>query len=298
MEIITLLQNSLPVLTALSFVLGLLVGSFLNVVVYRLPIMLQREWKAQCCEYLEIENTEPDSNEGSAKFSKFNLQTPDSHCPNCNRKIRPWENIPVISYLVLGGKCAGCKSKISLRYPGVEFVTGLMSALVAYTFGAEWLTLALLVFTWCLISMTLIDFDHQLLPDNITIPLLWLGLLVNALDLGFGVSAADALLGAVIGYLSLWSFYWLFKLATGKEGMGYGDFKLLAALGAWMGWQQLLLIVLLSSLVGAVVGIVMMVFLGRDKQIPIPFGPYLAAAGWIALIWGDALTSQYLALYS
>ncbi len=294
MEIVEIIQTRPLVLTVLTFVLGLLVGSFLNVVVYRLPIMLQREWKAQCCDYLELENTEPDSNPASAKFTQFNLQTPDSHCPGCNRKIRPWENLPVISYLMLGGKCAGCKTRISLRYPSVEFITGLLSALVAHTYGPHWLTLAVLIFTWCLIAMTLIDYDHQLLPDNITIPLLWLGLVVNALDLGMGVSAIDAVLGAAIGYLSLWSFYWVFKLATGKEGMGYGDFKLLAALGAWLGWQSLLPVIILSSLVGAVFGILMIVMTGRDRSQPMPFGPFLAGAGFIMLIWGPAISAAYI----
>jgi leader peptidase (prepilin peptidase)/N-methyltransferase len=294
MTIIDLLHTSPTFLVAAATILGMLVGSFLNVVVYRLPIMLQRDWKQQCCEYLEIENTEPDSNPASAKFSRFNLQTPDSHCPNCERKIRPWENIPVISYLLLGGKCAGCKQKISLRYPTVEAVAGLLSGLVAYSFGPGWLTLALLFFTWALLTLTLIDYDHQLLPDDITIPLLWLGLLVNAIDLGFGVSLGDAVIGAIAGYLSLWTFYWVFKLATGKEGMGYGDFKLLAALGAWMGWQSLLPIVILSSLVGAVYGIAMILIAGRDRSQPMPFGPYLAGAGFIMLIWGPQLSAFYI----
>lgn len=294
MTIIDVLVSYPAALIGGSIVLGLLVGSFLNVVVYRLPIMLQREWKQQCCEYLELENTEPDSNASSAKFARFNLQTPDSHCPHCNHKIRPWENIPVVSYLALGGKCAGCKKKISLRYPSVEFVCGLLSGLVAYTFGPTWLTLALLVFTWSLLALTLIDYDEQILPDNITLPLLWLGLLVNAVDLGFGVSLSDAVIGAIAGYLSLWSFYWIFKLATGKEGMGYGDFKLLAALGAWMGWQSLLPIILLSSLVGAVYGILMIMIAGRDRSQPMPFGPYLAGAGFIMLIWGPQLSAYYV----
>ncbi len=262
-------------------------------VVYRLPIMLQRDWRAQCHEFLEIENFEPDPNPATAKYSTFNLQKPDSHCPHCNHKIRAWENIPIVSYLVLAGKCSNCKAKISPRYPCVELVTGILSGLVAATYGPNLLTLALLVFTWCLISLTLIDFDHQLLPDDITLPLLWLGLIVNALDFGMGVSLYDAVIGAVAGYLVLWSFYWVFKLATGKEGMGYGDFKLLATLGAWMGWQSLLPIVILSSLVGAVFGLGMIIILGRDKSIPMPFGPYLAGAGFIMLIWGNALIDFY-----
>jgi leader peptidase (prepilin peptidase) / N-methyltransferase len=294
MEIIELLQTSTPFLITICVVLGLLVGSFLNVVVYRLPIMMQRDWKQQCCEYLEIENSEPDSNPTSAKFEIFNLQKPDSHCPHCNHKIKPWENIPVVSYLVLAGKCSACKAAISLRYPSVEFVSGLLSGLVAYTFGPTWLTLVLLLFTWALITLTLIDFDHQLLPDDITLPLLWLGLLVNAVDLGFGVSLRDAVIGAIAGYVVLWVFYWAFKLTTGKEGMGYGDFKLLAALGAWMGWQSLLPIIILSSLVGAVFGIAMIVALGRDKSVPMPFGPFLTGAGFIMLIWGPQLSTFYL----
>lgn len=294
MEIIDLLSSSPALLITICTVLGLLVGSFLNVVAYRLPIMLQREWKEQCCDYLEIENTIPDSNESSAKFKIFNLQRPNSHCPQCNHKIKPWENVPVVSYLFLGGKCSNCKTKISLRYPSVEFVTGILSGLVASSFGATWLTLALLLLCWSLIALTLIDFDHQLLPDNITIPLLWLGLLVNTLDLGFGVSLRDAVIGAIAGYLVLWSFYWLFKLATGKEGMGYGDFKLLAALGAWMGWQSLLPIIILSSLVGALLGIGMIIIMGRDKSIPMPFGPFLTGAGFIMVIWGPQISSFYM----
>lgn len=294
MEIIALLSSSPALLITICTVLGLLVGSFLNVVAYRLPIMLQREWKEQCCEYLEIENTIPDSNESSARFKIFNLQKPSSHCPQCNHGVKPWENIPLLSYLFLGGKCSNCKTKISPRYPSVEFVSGVLSGLVAYSFGATWLTLALLILCWSLIALTLIDFDHQLLPDNITIPLLWLGLLVNTLDLGFGVSLRDAVIGAIAGYLVLWSFYWLFKLATGKEGMGYGDFKLLAVLGAWMGWQSLLPIIILSSLVGALFGLGMIIIMGRDRSIPMPFGPFLTGAGFIMVIWGPQISSFYM----
>jgi leader peptidase (prepilin peptidase) / N-methyltransferase len=295
MAIIDLLSASQPFLVIAALVLGLLVGSFLNVFVYRMPIMLQRDWKQQCCEFLEIENKTPTGEDSSAKYEVFNLQNPASHCPHCNHKIKPWENVPVISYLALGGKCSNCKTKISLRYPSVEFLNGLLSALVAFTFGPNLLTLALLFFTWALVALTLIDFDHQLLPDDITIPLLWLGLWVNALDLGFGVSLYDAVIGAIAGYLVLWIFYWVFKIATGKEGMGYGDFKLLAALGAWMGWQSLLPIIILSSLVGAVFGILMIVLMGRDKSLPMPFGPYLTGAGFIMLIWGPQISGFYIA---
>lgn len=270
-------------------VLGLLIGSFLNVVIYRLPKMMEAEWRQQCNELLctDTSNTE--------EQSRFNLAFPSSHCPACNHKIRAWENIPVISYLFLRGKCSACKTPISLRYPTIELVTGILSAVVIYFFGLSYLGLAALVFTWCLIALTMIDVDTQLLPDDITLPLLWLGLIVN----GFGlvVPLQDAVWGAIAGYLSLWSVYWLFKLVTGKEGMGYGDFKLLGALGAWMGWQMLPQIILLSSFVGAVLGITMIVLRGRDKNIPIPFGPYLAIAGWIAFLWGDHINRTYLQLF-
>lgn len=275
-------------LVALTFVLGLLVGSFLNVVIYRLPVMMQRDWRAQCHEFLELELPAAEQD-----AEAFNLQKPDSHCPKCKHKIRPWENIPVLSYLALRGKCSQCKTSISPRYPSVEFITGLMSALVALSFGATWLTLALLLLTWSLIVLTLIDYDQQLLPDSITLPLLWLGLVVNTLDLGFGVSLRDAVIGAAAGYLLLWGFYWAFKLATGKEGMGFGDFKLLAALGAWMGWQALLPILILSSLVGAVFGILLITLGGHDRARPMPFGPYLAGAGYIMLIWGQQIYTLY-----
>ncbi|MCH2325115.1 MAG: A24 family peptidase [Pseudomonadales bacterium] len=294
MTIVELLETSQAFLIIASLVLGLLVGSFLNVIIYRMPLILQRDWKRQCSEFLEIDNSLSEDKSHSLKHEVFNLQQPASHCPHCYHKIKPWENVPLISYIALGGKCSNCKAKISLRYPSVEFINGVLSALVAFTFGATWLTLALLIFTWSLLVLTLIDFDHQLLPDDITIPLLWLGLLVNALDLGFGVSLDDAVIGAIAGYLVLWAFYWVFKLTTNKEGMGYGDFKLLAALGAWMGWQSLLPIIILSSVVGAVSGIIMIIALGRDKSVPMPFGPYLSGAGFIMLIWGPEISTLYI----
>lgn len=294
MTVLDLIANNSTVLIVLAIVLGLLVGSFLNVVIYRVPVMLQREWRQQCCEFLELDEKKFSKDDPTAKHKIFNLVKPDSHCPQCNAPVRAWQNIPILSYVMLHGKCAGCQKPISIRYPIIELVTGLLSGLVAWQFGATWLTLAFLVLTWSLISLTMIDFDHQLLPDNITLPLLWLGLLVNTVLPETSVSAAEAVLGAIIGYLSLWSLYWIFKLLTGKEGMGYGDFKLLGALGAWMGWQSLLLIVILSSLVGAVVGIALLLFRGRDRNIPIPFGPYLAGAGFIAMLWGDALTRLYV----
>ncbi|THB69256.1 MAG: prepilin peptidase [Gammaproteobacteria bacterium] len=274
----------------LVFVIGLLVGSFLNVVIHRLPIIMQREFVLSAKEILKME-----LNEEEQKWLdvNFNLVVPRSRCPKCGHKISAIENIPVISYLFLGGKCSECKAKISVRYPIVEFVTAVLSLLVAIYFGVTWMTLAGLLLTWCLIALTMIDFDTQLLPDSITQPLIWLGLLLSM----FGVLDVDlksSIYGAVLGYLSLWTVYHGFKILTGKEGMGYGDFKLLAALGAWMGWKMLPVIILFSSFVGAVIGIAMVIIMGRDKNIPIPFGPYLAAAGFIALLWGDKILTAYL----
>ena len=267
-------------------VLGLLIGSFLNVLVYRLPKMMEREWQAQAREALEL----PEEPAGET----FNLVLPNSRCPHCAHEIKPWENIPLISYLFLRGKCSSCKTHISLRYPLVELTCGLLSAYVAWHFGFSWQTGAFLLLTWGLLAMSLIDVDHHLLPDSLVLPLLWLGLIVNYL--GLFTSLESALWGAIAGYLSLWSVYWLFKLVTGKEGMGYGDFKLLAMLGAWGGWQILPLTILLSSLVGAVLGVIMLKLRNQDSSTPIPFGPYLAIAGFIALLWGEQITSSYLQL--
>lgn len=272
-------------------ILGLLVGSFLNVVIYRLPKMMERDWREQCIEFLGEDNIKIDATE-KKQTAKFNLVTPNSTCPSCGHKIKPWENIPVLSYVFLQGKCSSCKSHISLRYPIVELVTGILSFIAIFTFGANATGLACLVFTWCLIALTMIDFDTQLLPDSITLPLLWLGLIVNSF--GLFTSLDSALWGAIGGYLSLFSVYWLFKLLTGKEGMGFGDFKLLGALGAWLGWQMLLQIIMLSALAGAVIGVSMILIRGRDKNIPIPFGPYLAIAGWIALMWGHDINQAYI----
>ena len=294
MVILQLLQQSPTTLTTICFVLGLLVGSFLNVVIYRLPLMLQRDWRQQCCEFLEIEDPQPAEEKNPLLRKNLSLAQPASHCPQCQHTIRAWENIPLISYALLAGKCASCKVRIPIRYPAVELATGLFSALVAVNFDATWLTLALLLFVWALIALTMIDFDYQLLPDDITLPLLWLGLAVNTQDLGTGVTTQESVLGAVVGYLSLWSFYWVFKLATGKDGMGYGDFKLLAALGAWMGWQPLLPIIILSSLVGATFGIASILLMGRDRSAPMPFGPFLAGAGLIMMIWGNQIYSFYM----
>ncbi|MHB0818989.1 prepilin peptidase [Stutzerimonas stutzeri] len=267
-----------------ALVLGLLVGSFLNVVIYRLPIMMQREWQSQAREFLAL-SAEPEG-------ATFNLFLPHSRCPHCDHRIRAWENIPLVSWLALRGKCSACKAPISRRYPLVELACGLLSGYVAWHFGFTWQAGAMLLLTWGLLVMSMIDVDHQLLPDSLVLPLLWLGLIVNSF--GLFVSLADALWGAVAGYLSLWSVYWLFKLVTGKEGMGYGDFKLLAMLGAWGGWQVLPLTILLSSLVGAVLGTIMLRMRKAESGTPIPFGPYLAIAGWVALLWGEQITASYL----
>ena len=329
MELFEILADTPWLLTGSVFVLSLLVGSFLNVVIYRLPIMLDRQWRAQAEEMLRPESAAPppdvdslqpspddrplaaDSPEPLSDLppaddnpsppSRYNLVTPRSTCPHCNAGIKAHQNIPILSYLLLGGKCANCKGKISARYPIVELATAVLSAAVVWHFGWHWQTVAALTVTWALVALTVIDLDHQILPDVITLPLLWLGLLLSlawhaGLTLPIPVDPRSAIIGAAAGYLSLWLVYWAFKLATGKEGMGYGDFKLFGAFGAWMGWQMLPLIILLSAFTGAVVGIALIVLRGRDRNIPIPFGPYLAAAGWIALMWGPQIVGGYLSL--
>ncbi|MGR8929124.1 MAG: prepilin peptidase [Gammaproteobacteria bacterium] len=283
--LLTSLQQSPALLIFLVCILGLLVGSFLNVVIYRLPLMMQRDWRQDCFSYLQMPVSEtPDE--------PFNLLLPGSRCPACKTDIKAYQNIPVLSYILLRGKCSHCGSSISLRYPLIEAFTGLSSALVAWHFGYGSAMLAALLLTWSLIALSFIDIDHQLLPDTITLPMIWLGLFLSLFSIYTDSHAS--IIGAIAGYLSLWSIYHLFKLATGKEGMGYGDFKLLALLGAWMGWQCLPMIIILSSLVGAVLGIAMVVFRHHDSSQPIPFGPYLAAAGWLAMIWGDNLNQLYL----
>ncbi len=259
-------------------ILGLLIGSFLNVVIYRIPKMMQRESD----NYVAHE-----SGKELPHTDKFNLVVPRSACPHCGHQITAMENIPVVSYLALGGKCSSCKAPISARYPIIEVVSAGLSAALVWQFGSGWTGLATLVFAYMLLAMTMIDFDTQLLPDDLTLPLMWLGLLLNIN--GTFVPLREAVIGAAAGYLALWSVYWLFKLVTGKEGMGYGDFKLLAALGAWMGWAMLPTIILLSSVVGAVVGISLIVFKKHGREVPIPFGPYLTAAGMVALMYGSTL---------
>lgn len=280
-----ILQSSPELFTLLLLIIGLLVGSFLNVVIYRLPVMMDIGWKKECKEYLELEDTE-------TKTEPFNLMVPLSRCPICKSEIKPYQNIPVISYILLKGKCSNCKAHIALRYPLIEAFTGITSAIVAWSFGYDIATLFALLLTWSLIALSFIDIDHQLLPDSITLPMLWLGLFLSIFSIY--TDTTSSIIGAIAGYLSLWTVYQLFKLATGKEGMGYGDFKLLALFGAWLGWQYIPLIILLSSLVGAIIGISMIVFTKKDRNIPIPFGPYLAAAGWLALLWGDKINGLYL----
>ena len=289
MQLIDALQTMPALFVALAGVLGLLVGSFLNVVIHRLPKMMENEWREQCAELTAPIDRAPGP---SAEKPAYNLVIPRSACPSCGHQISALENIPVVSYLALGGRCRGCKSKISARYPIVEAMTGLLSGLVAWHFGFGIAGLSALILLWGMIALTFIDADTQLLPDSITLPLLWLGLIVNS-DNTF-TDLRSAVLGAVFGYLALWSVYWLFKLATKKEGMGYGDFKLLAAIGAWLGWQVLPLVILLSSVVGAVIGIALIVLARMGRNIPLPFGPYLAMAGFIALLWGKPIMDSYL----
>jgi len=273
-----------PILIAVVAIFSLAIGSFLNVLIHRLPKMMEADWRTQCAELQQAESP----GVAVASSGRYNLLVPPSHCPQCKSPLRAIDNIPIASWLVLRGKCAHCATRISVRYPIVEALTAVLSALVAWKFGLTWQTALVLVFTWTLIALTFIDADTKLLPDDLTLPLLWLGLLANVV--GLFVPLKDAVIGAAAGYLVLWSIYWVFKLTTGKEGMGYGDFKLLAALGAWMGWKALLPIVLLSSLVGAVVGIALILLARRGREIPIPFGPYLAAAGMIVMLTGDRLT--------
>jgi leader peptidase (prepilin peptidase)/N-methyltransferase len=294
---VALFYSSSPALFAGSvFLLGLIIGSFLNVVIYRLPIILEREWRSQASEVLAA-GTEPPA--PAAPLERFTLSTPRSACPNCKAPITALQNIPVISWLLLRGRCASCSTKISARYPFVELTTGVLSAWVAWHFGFGVSAACALLVTWALIALTGIDIDHQLLPDNITLPLMWAGLLAAVVigpvsGAALPVSPKDALIGAAAGYLSLWLVFHTFKLVTGKEGMGYGDFKLFAALGAWLGWKVLPMVIVLSAATGALLGILMIALQGRDRRAPMPFGPYLAAAGWLAMMYGDSLLNGYL----
>ena len=288
------LQHQPYALPIVILILSLLIGSFLNVVILRYPIMLFRSW---LIDSQDLADNLPKHSALEDLESPYTLSKPASHCPRCHSPVKAWQNIPIISYLILKGKCSGCaeqgqETKISIRYPLVELATGLLSLALLIKFPWSIQLAAMLVFTWSLVAMSMIDIDHQILPDSMTLSLMWLGLLLN-IDHTF-VDLQSAVIGAAAGYLSLWSVYWLFKIATNRDGMGFGDFKLLAALGAWFGWQFLPMIILLSSLVGAIVGIAGIIIMGRDKNIPIPFGPYLAAAGWIAAMWGNDIMLWYL----
>ncbi|HEC25971.1 MAG TPA: prepilin peptidase [Gammaproteobacteria bacterium] len=286
--VLSLFESNVVLISSISL-LGLFFGSFLNVVIYRIPLRLQHEWRTECKEFLEIESSSTDNQETAPPENIF---TSRSHCPRCGHLITALENIPVLSYLLLRGKCSECSTRISPRYPAIEILTAILSGLVAWSFGLTPALPFLLILVWSLIALSFIDFDHKLLPDTLLLPILWLGLLVNSQ--GLITDIHSSLYGAVAGYLSLWLFYQAFKLLTGKEGMGYGDFKLLALIGAWLGWQMLPLVILLSSLVGAVTGILGILILGRNRQLPIPFGPYLSIAGLIALFWGQEIIDGYL----
>src|SRR5690554_434481 len=288
MSVFSLLEASPTFLIVLVFLFGLLVGSFLNVVIYRLPVMMERAWQQEARSLLAMPE--------EAQADTFNLATPASRCPSCQHQIHWYENIPVVSWLALRGRCSSCSTAISPRYPLIELTAGLIAALTAWQIGySPWLW-ALIPAGWCLLALAMIDFDTTLLPDSLTYPLLWAGLLLAVAGISL-VDLETAVIGAAAGYLSLWSVYWAFKLLTGKEGMGYGDFKLLAAFGAWFGWQMLPLVILLSSVVVAVVGLALMSsgLVKRDQGIP--FGPYLATAGWIALLWGNQILDAYLGLF-
>ncbi|PTY39076.1 methyltransferase [Saccharospirillum sp. MSK14-1] len=278
-----ILQASTPVLLVFAGIAGLIFGSFLNVVIHRLPIMMQGVWAR---ETAQMEGRE------SSPSETFNLMQPASHCPHCNHVIRAWENIPLLSYLILRGRCSQCKASIAVRYPLLEAAASLLAVAVAWHFGASAQTLFLMAFFWVLLVLTAIDIDHQLLPDSLTLPLLWAGLLIN-INHAF-VPLEDAVIGAAAGYLSLWCLYWTFKLLTGKDGMGYGDFKLFAAFGAWFGWASLPLIIMLAAIVGAIIGVSAIVVHGRDRQLPIPFGPYLCGAALVYVFWGETLSQWYL----
>lgn len=290
-----LIRESAPLFIAVVFAFSLLIGSFVNVVIHRLPIMMEREWREQA---RELADTPPETD---LPEGRFDLLVPSSHCPSCGALISAWQNIPVISYLLLRGRCANCKSSISARYPLVEFMTAVLAATTAWHFGPGWEALLAIVLTMTLLSITMIDAGTQLIPDAIVLPLMWLGLAMSLFHPLPGattlfIEPSDAIVGAMAGYLSLWSVFWLFKLVTGKDGMGYGDFKLLAALGAWLGWQQLPMIILMSAVVGVALNVGMIVTRGKDRSIPIPFGPYLAGAGWITMIWGETIKNTYIDL--
>jgi len=310
MSVLQLLAASPALYIGACFVLGLTLGSFLNVVIYRLPLMLEREWREQCAESSGGPGTASVAAATAGHASappalpeRFNLIVPRSACPACRAPITALQNVPILSWLILRGRCARCRAPISARYPLVEGLTGILSALVAWKFGFAWPALAAMVLTWYLVALTFIDIDHQLLPDSLTLPLLWLGLFLSLWSSQAGAAAVpvdtrSSLIGAMAGYVSLWSVYHLFRLLTGKDGMGYGDFKLFAALGAWLGWQMLLPIILVAALAGAVVGIALITLRGRDRSTPMPFGPFLAGAGWLVLMFGRSAVAGYFGLFA
>jgi len=289
-DVIQLLQTEMWFFLLTVGLVSLCIGSFLNVVIYRLPLMMNNTWQSEC--RLLLTDELPKSQLENTKT--FNLCTPHSSCPKCGNAIKAWQNIPLVSWLLLKGRCFNCKTPISVRYPLVELGTALVSLLLAQHFGPVPLTVLYLIITWALIALIFIDIDHMLLPDQITLPLLWLALLASCFDMT--IPPSEAIIGAAVGYLSLWSVYWLFKLTTGKEGMGFGDFKLLAIFGALLGWQAILTIVLLSSFVGAIIGSVQLAIQGKDKSTPIPFGPYLAIAGWLCILYGEQIHTWYFNL--
>lgn len=292
---VELFEQSPAIFTGVVFAFAMVIGSFLNVVIYRLPLMMQREWYENCEELANEPRPE-------LPVGQFNLLVPRSRCPFCGTEIAAWQNVPVLSYMMLGGKCSKCKKTISARYPLVEFFTAVFAALCAWRFGFGWEALAAVTLTLFLVPITLIDYDTKLIPDSIVYPLLWIGLLMSLFHPLTGaetlfVSPQDAIVGAVAGYLSLWSVFWAFKIVTGKDGMGYGDFKLLAAIGAWLGWQALPTVILMSAMVGAVLNIALIALRKQDRDTQIPFGPYLAGAGWLTMIWGDSIRNAYLDLF-
>ena len=320
MSAIDLLAASPAVFIGVCFVLGLMVGSFLNVVIWRLPIMLERQWREQCAEEVAIVEPTAGGNAAAAVATgppaaeagpeaapaapaRFNLLVPRSACPSCRAPITALQNIPILSWLLLRGRCASCGATISVRYPLIEALTGALSALVAWKFGFGGPALAALLLTWFLIPLTFIDIDHQLLPDSLTLPLLWLGLLLSlwgaqSAGAAVPVDTRSSLIGAMAGYGSLWTVYHLFRLVTGKDGMGYGDFKLFAALGAWLGWQMLLPVILMAAASGAVIGLGLIALRSHDRATPIPFGPFLAGAGWLVLMFGPQLMRGYFGLFT
>jgi len=269
---------------------GLMVGSFLNVIIYRLPIMMENDWKAQCRIILDLSEPQEEVHK-----KPYNLIVPRSQCPSCNNPVAAKDNIPILSYCLLGGRCRHCKARISPRYPLIELITALVTIFIAWKYGFSLQTVLMCLFSWSLICLTMIDIDKQLLPDDITLPLLWLGLASNLLNVFTTIQSA--VIGAILGYGILWLIFVVFKTLTGKEGMGYGDFKLLAMLGAWGGWQVLPFIILLSSLLGSIIGIALILFRGHQRTSPIPFGPYLAVSGWIGLIWGHEIIAYYLGFF-